>query len=512
MPFNYCSLSLQPFKHPVCTQSGTLFDIENIVPWVEKNGTNPVDGIPLNISDLIKLNFTKNNDDEYVDPVTFKAFTINTHIVALKSSGNVFAWDTIEQLNIKAKNWRDLVSDDEFTRKDIITLQDPQNVEARNFGAFKHLRDGTIKPTDTPVSEGTEDSSSEKLDKIQRAKEAIAKARVERSQTSDPNKSSTTSKAVTAVKNGASGTSRTSSPKPAYNAAPHTTGKAAASFTSTGITPHTATELARLSDEEYMLKVKRVKNVGYARLSTNHGDIDVELYPEWAPKAVWNFIQLAQKGYYNGVVFHRNIRNFMIQGGDPTGTGRGGKSIWGANFEDEIDGPLTFNGRGILAMANKGKHTNSSQFFITYRQVKHLDRKHSIFGKVVGDESMETLKNLENVKTDEKDRPVEDIELKEIKVFIDPFEEFMKERAEREEKEKRDEEIRKAGGTEDDKTTWTGKKINDDGTVVDNSGGVGKYLKVQRQNFDDGAQEEIVPIAEPPKKKAKGGFGSFDGW
>lgn len=513
LPFNYCSLSLQPFKHPVCTQSGTLFDIEYIVPWVEKHGTNLVDGTPLSISELIKLNFTKNNDGEYVDPVTFKVFTINIHIVALKSSGNVFAWDTIEQLNIKAKNWHDLVSDDEFTRKDIITLQDPQNVEARNFGAFKHLRDGTIKPSDTPASDDTEESATEKLGKIQRAKEAVAKARAERNQGSDPNKSSAASKAVATVKNGVSNeTPRTASPKPAYNTARHTTGEAAASFTSTGITPRTAVEFAKLSDEEYMLKVKRIKNVGYARLSTNHGDIDVELYPEWAPKAVWNFIRLAQKGYYDGFIFHRNIRNFMIQGGDPTGTGRGGKSIWGTNFEDEIDGPLTFNERGVLAMANKGKRTNSSQFFITYRQAKHLDRKHSIFGKVVGDDSMETLKKLENVRTDEKDRPVEDIELKELKVFIDPFEEFMKERAEKEEKEKRDEEIKRTGGTEDDRTTWTGKKLREDGTVVDDGGGVGKYLKAQAQKVDYGVQEETVPIAEPPKKKAKGGFGSFEGW
>lgn len=513
LPFNYCSLSLQPFKHPVCTLDGTLFDIENIVPWVGKNGTNPVDGTPLKISDLIKLNFTKNGDGEYVDPVTFKVFTVNTHLVAIKSSGNVFAWDTVEQLNIKAKNWRDLVTDDEFTRKDIITLQDPQNVEARNFGSFKHLRDGTVKPADAPAAESTKESANQKLDKIQKAKEAVAKARAERS---DLNRSSTgTSKVVAAVKNGTNGPPRIASPKPAYNAAKHTTGKAAASLTSTGFNPVTATELARLSDEEYMLKVKRVKNVGYARLTTNHGDIDVELYPEYAPKAVWNFIRLAQRGYYDGLVFHRNIKNFMIQGGDPTGTGRGGRSAWGTTFEDEVDGPLTFSERGMLAMANKGKGTNSSQFFITYRAAKHLDRKHSIFGKVVGEESMETLKVLEAVRTDEKDRPVEDIELKGVNVLIDPFEEFMKEREEKEEKEKKEEEIRRAGGTEDDRTTWTGKKISGDGTVVDEGGGVGKYLKARKQ---DSGQEEVVEAwngaaaAEPPKKKAKGGFGSFDSW
>ena len=485
------------------------------MPWIEKNSTNPVDGKPLKISELVKLNFTKNAEGEYVDPVTFKVFTVNTHLVAIKSSGNVFSWDTVDQLNIKAKNWHDLVSNDEFTRKDIITLQDPQNVEAKNLGSFKHLRDGAIKVSDGSTTERTEESAADKYDKIQKAKEAVAKARAERSQASDGKSSTGSSKAV--AKSGSiDGILRTASPKQAYNAARHTTGKAAASFTSTGFTPHTATELARLSDEEYMLQTKRVKNVGYARLSTNHGDIDVELYPEYAPKAVWNFIRLAQKGSYNGLIFHRNIRNFMIQGGDPTGTGKGGRSIWGTNFEDEIEGPLTFSGRGMLAMANKGKRTNSSQFFITYRQAKHLDRKHTIFGKVVGDSSMDTLKKLEDVKTDEKDRPVEDIELHSIKVFIDPFEEFMKEHVEKEEKEKQDEEVRKAGGTEDDRTTWTGKKIKDDGTVVDEGGGVGKYLKAKAQNFD--GTDKVVEAwsgnaaIEPPKKRAKGGFGSFDSW
>ncbi|KAK5004185.1 Peptidyl-prolyl cis-trans isomerase cyp8, partial [Elasticomyces elasticus] len=127
LPFNFCAVSLQPFEHPVCTASGAIFDLTNILPWPKKHGTNPVDGTPLKSSELIKLNFSKNDDGEYVDPVTFKVFTDNTHIVALSNTGNVFAYDTIERLNIKAKNWRDLISDEEFIRKDIITLQDPQN-------------------------------------------------------------------------------------------------------------------------------------------------------------------------------------------------------------------------------------------------------------------------------------------------------------------------------------------------------------------------------------------------
>jgi peptidyl-prolyl cis-trans isomerase-like protein 2 len=156
---------------------------------------------------------------------------------------------------------------------------------------------------------------------------------------------------------------QTGKPVP-YNAARHTTGLAAASFTSTGLTPHTQADLALLTDEQYMLKRGRVKNKGYARLSTTMGDVNLELHTEYAPKAVWNFIHLAKKGYYKDVVFHRNIKGFMIQGGDPTGTGRGGESIWGKNFDDEFDGPYKHDARGTLSMANKGKNTNSSQLYV----------------------------------------------------------------------------------------------------------------------------------------------------
>ena len=98
---------------------------------------------------------------------------------------------------------------------------------------------------------------------------------------------------------------------------------------------------------------------------TNKGNIVFKLFPKIAPKAVENFIGLTKKGYYNGIIFHRVIKNFMIQGGDPTGTGRGGKSIWGEPFEDEFAPGITFDRSGILAMANSGSNTNGSQFFIT---------------------------------------------------------------------------------------------------------------------------------------------------
>jgi peptidyl-prolyl cis-trans isomerase-like 2 len=285
------------------------------------------------------------------------------------------------------------------------------------------------------------------------------------------------------------------------------------------VTPHTSGALALLSDEEYLLKRGRVKQSGFVRLQTNHGELNIELLPEHAPKAVWNFVRLAQKGYYNGVICHRSIRNFMLQTGDPTGTGRGGTSIWGKNFEDEIEGALKHDTRGVVSMANKGKNTNSSQFFITYRAASHLDRKHTIFGRVT--DGMDTLKKLEDVPVDSSDRPKEEVKINEAVVYVDPFEEFWKSRREGEEAEKEKAERKKG---DEERTTWTGKRIRNDGRVLDEGGGgVGKYLKasLSANTGQHSGQDEIVEYldddfqeAEPAKKKAKrrAGFGNFDGW
>lgn len=138
---------------------------------------------------------------------------------------------------------------------------------------------------------------------------------------------------------------------------------------------------------------------------TTQGTIIFALKPEIAPKACENFEGLVKKGYYNGITFHRIIKGFMIQGGDPTGTGRGGQSIYGQPFEDEFKPNVMFNKPGILAMANAGRNTNGSQFFITTVPTPHLNGRHTIFGEVV--EGMDVVKKLENVVTDGRDTPMQ---------------------------------------------------------------------------------------------------------
>jgi len=140
-------------------------------------------------------------------------------------------------------------------------------------------------------------------------------------------------------------------------------------------------------------------------METTQGTIEITLKPDVAPKAVENFTTHANNGYYNGLSFHRVIKDFMIQGGDPKGNGTGGESIWGTPFEDEFDVDVAFDKPGKLAMANAGPNTNGSQFFITTASTPWLNNRHTIFGEVT--KGMDVVKKIENTATDNNDKPVE---------------------------------------------------------------------------------------------------------
>ena len=177
-----------------------------------------------------------------------------------------------------------------------------------------------------------------------------------------------------------------------------------------------------------------------AVIKTNRGDITVQLFPELAPKTVQNFIELSKKGYYDGVIFHRVIPDFMIQGGDPTGTGMGGESLWGKPFNDEFSNQL-FNLKGALSMANAGPNTNGSQFFIVtnahldpsmqaqlseagfpepiieaYKQggTPWLDHRHTVFGQVLS--GLSVVEKISKVKTGANDKPVEPVTIDQVTI------------------------------------------------------------------------------------------------
>lgn len=151
-----------------------------------------------------------------------------------------------------------------------------------------------------------------------------------------------------------------------------------------------------------------------AVMKTNMGTIEFELFEKQTPKTVENFSELAKKGYYNGVIFHRIIADFMIQGGDPTGTGRGGESIWGKKFNDEFVPSLKHDVPGILSMANAGPNTNGSQFFITLVPTPWLNGKHTIFGKVIN--GIDVVNAIGKVQTGQMDKPIKDVIIENVTI------------------------------------------------------------------------------------------------
>jgi cyclophilin family peptidyl-prolyl cis-trans isomerase len=163
-------------------------------------------------------------------------------------------------------------------------------------------------------------------------------------------------------------------------------------------------EIIQLKDRQQLVAV----------IETNHGMIEFDLFVNEAPKAVENFVGLSLQGYYNNIIFHRVVKNLLIQGGDSTATGKGGRSIFGTEFENEISYKLRFDSPGIVAMANRGPDTNTSQFFITVSPIPFLDSKHTIFGKVI--DGLDVIQEITAVQTDDKEKPIDPIIIKNVTI------------------------------------------------------------------------------------------------
>lgn len=169
---------------------------------------------------------------------------------------------------------------------------------------------------------------------------------------------------------------------------------------------------SNINKEKSQMTELKKDTVTIAIVKTNMGTIELELFADKAVKTVQNFVGLAEKKYYDGVIFHRVIDDFMIQGGDPTGTGSGGQSIWGRSFEDEVKTGLKHSSEGILSMANAGPNTNGSQFFITLKATPWLDGRHTVFGQVIA--GMDVVKAIGKVKTNQNDRPINNVVMESV--------------------------------------------------------------------------------------------------
>lgn len=276
-----------------------------------------------------------------------------------------------------------------------------------------------------------------------------------------------------------------------------------AAFTSSSYNP---------SLKEETVIEKKTEKKGYVQLITNMGTIDLELHCDLTPNTCLNFLTHCENGYYNGTIFHRSIKNFMVQGGDPEGTGKGGKSIWGKDFKDEIVPSLKHDGIGVLSMANRGKDTNGSQFFITYKSAKHLDGKHTVFGRVI--DNYETLKKIENIPTDSTDRPLQQVKIESVDVVYNPLsnEELKKEKEEKEEKEKH---LKKLEEEKQEKGKWFSNPSGLNLSENKNSTVIGKYINtsnINKPKVDKKRSLNFDNVIKTQNKKPKKQYGDFSNW
>ena len=397
-------------------------------------------------------------------------------------------------------------------------LQDPLNLSGRTLAEFDHVRQGlrvdeqptggmhslntnlsgdmarALKHLDTDAARDAFDAggggrSAQAERMLAAAKQAAAPA-----QEGVPPASGAQAAAPGAARQPAAPQARPSAARAGVvsgtAASMRSNGACAASFTSSAATLVTRNEAAAPAATEV-----RATRKAYVALHTSKGDLNLELHADLVPRACQNFLLLAARGYYNGVVFHRSIRSFMLQGGDPTGTGRGGESAWGKNFADEFVQSLSHSGRGVVSMANAGPNSNGSQFFILYKSAPHLDKKHTIFGRVVGGMDT-TLSALERVPTDADDRPVEEIRIESISVFDDPFADPAPAPAAK---------AAEAEAEDEEEGRWWSNPAGDKHGLVAQHGGVGKFLPAL-------AKDDAAAPAKRPKTGNAGGFGDFSLW
>ena len=431
LPFDHCAMSLSPYENPCCTMNeGVIFDVTNLLPYVLKHKKNPITGEKMSKSDVIMLKMSKNADNLWHCPVTCKVFNNNTHIVAIKTTGNVFSYDAVNELNFKAKNYTDLLSGEHFLRSDVIVLQDhmdPVHMARRDINSFVHLKqireeNKVARQTDSKVRHNP---IMENVMKELEDKKSTGVADLERNAMLQTSSSKLLDeKNADDVRDLLALNATTEDVNPGCQL---TTGQAGSSLTSSSSECWIGNAVRRATVEELRearwKKMKQVGKKGYVQLQTSVGNLNLELHCDIATRATWNFITLCERGYYDGISFHRLVPGFMLQGGDPTGTGSGGESAWGKGkpFRDTFDARILHDSRGILSMANSGLHSNNSQFFITMKAVSHLDYKHTVFGRLVGGAGV--LDRIEAVGADKKEKPLQDIILIKATVFTNPVEE-----------------------------------------------------------------------------------------
>eukprot|EP01053_Blabericola_migrator_P001688 Blabericola_migrator_1__1687@NODE_1453_length_4517_cov_58_306742_g960_i0_p2_GENE_NODE_1453_length_4517_cov_58_306742_g960_i0NODE_1453_length_4517_cov_58_306742_g960_i0_p2_ORF_typecomplete_len545_score119_44Pro_isomerase/PF00160_21/4_5e55Rtf2/PF04641_12/1_1e25Rtf2/PF04641_12/4_6e03Ubox/PF04564_15/1_6e06Ubox/PF04564_15/1_5Ubox/PF04564_15/2e03zfNse/PF11789_8/0_13zfNse/PF11789_8/6_3e05zfNOSIP/PF15906_5/0_0031zfNOSIP/PF15906_5/1_3e03Exo84_C/PF16528_5/2_7e03Exo84_C/PF16528_5/0_022C_adapt/PF08793_10/0_ len=482
LPFHCCGLTLLPFKTPVIVDdkddpetTGIIFDKDALLEWLKEYSQNPVTGKPLKRDKLVELEFHRSVEGEYHCPITYKVFNNHSAIVANKKSRHVYSKEAIDEICRKSNMWRDLITNEPFNpKKDLVTIQDPGKIKRREISQFYFVKEKIDNEAFVEESEGSVrkgnlnaisglakavlQESTHGLERKRKHMEILGDYGVASSDDEETRGGASqidSKKKITAGESELKEKSRClvdetktgSSDQKKQLSNLYTTSGQAASFTSTAVLKKVGLEFRELKDVEIRHGiydvVKKMGARSYVKLVTNLGPISLELRSDLVPETCDNFMRHAKNGTYTGTIFHRLIPRFMIQGGDPEGTGRGGKCAFDGSdtFHDDFKPDLRHNKRGILSMANSGMDTNRSQFFITFASAPHLDDLHTVFGSVV--DGWTTLDKMEALKTDKQDRPEHPLRIHDVHIYEDAFEKAV---AKMEEDEKRKAELKKSEG------------------------------------------------------------------
>ncbi|KAJ9473745.1 Peptidyl-prolyl cis-trans isomerase-like 2 [Diplonema papillatum] len=453
------------------TDDGTCFEYEPLAAYVKKHKVHPVTKTPLADDGVHEMKLALNERGVPFCPIGSKEFLGHTHVVAIRPSGRVYWYDTVQEMNLKCKNWTDLVDGTPFKKKDIITLQDPNNLPKNH--------DPNVFPTitrvyDTPTDRGPEHALSG-INVTASQKRIFAQLDTTRDLIDPP---------------GASKRAKSGKTVPALSAAERKVWSSlpadAPRYAAIGLTCSAATPIRKdvkkvtrgeIDGKIFAAARRLTDGAALVRITTSAGDINAKLHCSLVPQTCYNFLKLAKQGYYNNTVFHRIVKNFIVQGGDPTATGSGGASCWGSPFPDEILGRLRHNAKGVLSMANSGPNSNGSQFFFTMQPAQHLDGKHTVFGQVIGQgDALDSIGDTPTNPTTEV--PLKPVKLISVDVLQNPFEAIEREVEdaydEGEQKLKKEEASqREREGNE--RRAWFSAPQSHEGAT--DSTAVGKYLK-----------------------------------
>lgn len=406
LPLDCCALTFTPVQSPMASSTGYIYERVAVEEYVKKYARDPVTYKPLSLKDLFLLHLERDPSGELICPVTGKPLSSHQLVLAVRPTGRVYSGEGLKRLMASGDRdaegrqiYHDYYGEASFHEGDLVILNDPSKLEGRlprNFGHVRDVGEGGASSKGKGIGgQGTlQRSGSEMATHVKdRAVEAVMTEK--RLKVDNPPMEASYSRPT--------GTSTLSmvpvaSPK--------------------------GTDSSQLTMEQRLFR--EVRDQGKATVRTNYGDMHFILHCREAPRTCYNFLTLARRGYYAGVPFHRLLRGFVLQGGDPTGTGMGGDSCWGRPFPSEPGGLATHHRkRGLLSMANRGDAcSNTSQFFVTLAPAAHLDGIHPVFGEMIGGE--ETLASIERVPVDERGKPLRPVIMEDVIIVEDPYVELRK--------------------------------------------------------------------------------------